>query len=162
MSAIFTIPVIIFIAITVVLFLFLLVSKQNKKIALIEQQQNELSLLCDNMQHSMQTTVKLINKEKEQESFNKLTEQVNQQQSTMTTNMATTEQQIKSITTRLTALVNNVDILANQQPEDKLYSRALKLAALGAGIEEISQNCEIPMAEAEMLLAVHQTKLRDT
>jgi len=161
MSAIFTIPVIIFIAITVVLFLFLLVSKQNKKIALIEQQQNELSLLCDNMQHSMQTTVKLINKEKEQESFNKLTEQVNQQQSTMTTNMATTEQQIKSITTRLTALVNNVDILANQQPEDKLYSRALKLA-LGAGIEELFLFCELPMADAVMLLAVHQSKLRDT
>ena len=47
-----------------------------------------------------------------------------------------------------------------QQPEDKLYSRAFKLAALGADIEEIMTECELPHAEAEMLLSLYQQKIR--
>jgi Ca2+/Na+ antiporter len=45
-----------------------------------------------------------------------------------------------------------------QQPEDKLYSRALKLAALGADAQELMQECQLSAAEAEMLLAIHQRK----
>lgn len=50
--------------------------------------------------------------------------------------------------------------LQEQQPEDKLYSRAYKLAALGADLEEIIKECEIPRAEAEMLLSVYQKNKR--
>lgn len=46
----------------------------------------------------------------------------------------------------------------HQQPEDKLYSRAQKLVELGADIAEIMRECDIPRAEAEMLLAVHRQK----
>jgi chromosome segregation ATPase len=46
----------------------------------------------------------------------------------------------------------------HQQPEDKLYSRAQKLVELGADIVEIMRECDIPRAEAEMLLAVHRQK----
>ncbi len=49
-----------------------------------------------------------------------------------------------------------------QQPEDKLYSRAFKLAALGADIEEIMTECELPHAEAEMLLSLYQQKIRQS
>jgi flagellar basal body-associated protein FliL len=45
-----------------------------------------------------------------------------------------------------------------QQPEDKLYTRAYKLAALGADIEEIMHECELPQAEVEMLLSVYSKK----
>ena len=51
-----------------------------------------------------------------------------------------------------------LEVVQTQQPEDKLYSRALKLVKLGADVEEIIRECDIPRAEAEMLLAVHNKK----
>jgi TolA-binding protein len=45
-----------------------------------------------------------------------------------------------------------------QQPENKLYTRAYKLAALGADLEEIMRECELPQAEVEMLLSVYTKK----
>jgi hypothetical protein len=48
--------------------------------------------------------------------------------------------------------------LQNQQPQDKLYSRAFKLVELGADIEEVVRECDIPLAEAEMLISVHRNK----
>jgi len=48
--------------------------------------------------------------------------------------------------------------IKNQQPQDKLYSRAFKLVELGADIDEVVRECDIPRAEAEMLLSVHKNK----
>ncbi|MBW8185187.1 DUF2802 domain-containing protein [Shewanella nanhaiensis] len=45
---------------------------------------------------------------------------------------------------------------ANQQdPQAKLYTRAMKMVDLGAGIEELVHECEIPKAEAELLIRLH-------
>jgi ElaB/YqjD/DUF883 family membrane-anchored ribosome-binding protein len=43
--------------------------------------------------------------------------------------------------------------------QDKFYNRAFKLAAKGASLEEIMNECELPRAEVEMLLSVHQSRL---
>jgi hypothetical protein len=48
--------------------------------------------------------------------------------------------------------------IQNQQPQDKLYSRAFKLVELGADVEEVVRECDIPLAEAEMLISVHRNK----
>ncbi|PKG56579.1 DUF2802 domain-containing protein [Shewanella sp. Choline-02u-19] len=45
---------------------------------------------------------------------------------------------------------------ANQQdPQTRLYSRAMKMVSLGAGIDELIQECELPKAEAELLIHLH-------
>jgi hypothetical protein len=41
-------------------------------------------------------------------------------------------------------------------PESKIYSRAVKMITLGADIEEIIRECELPRAEAELLFTLHQ------
>ena len=41
-------------------------------------------------------------------------------------------------------------------PGAKLYTRAAKMVALGAGIEELVAECELPRAEAELLLRLHR------
>jgi cell division protein FtsL len=41
-------------------------------------------------------------------------------------------------------------------PQAKLYSRAVKMVSLGAGIEELMSECELPKAEAELLLRLHK------
>lgn len=42
--------------------------------------------------------------------------------------------------------------LVAQAPENKLYSRATKMVELGASVEELMTECELPRAEAELLI----------
>lgn len=51
-----------------------------------------------------------------------------------------------------------IENLQDNQEQDKLYTRAFKLAEKGADIEEIISECELPRAEAEMLLSVHRQR----
>ncbi|MDR8524444.1 DUF2802 domain-containing protein [Shewanella fidelis] len=44
---------------------------------------------------------------------------------------------------------------SQQDPQARLYSRAMKMVALGAGVEELIQECELPKAEAELLIRLH-------
>ncbi|WP_286233255.1 DUF2802 domain-containing protein [Thalassotalea sediminis] len=44
----------------------------------------------------------------------------------------------------------------HQQPEDKLYSRAQKMVQLGADVDELMTECQLPKIEAEMLIAMHK------
>lgn len=43
-------------------------------------------------------------------------------------------------------------------PESKIYSRAMKMVQLGADLDEIIRECELPRAEAELLYNLHQQK----
>ncbi|HEY9044066.1 MAG TPA: DUF2802 domain-containing protein [Rheinheimera sp.] len=43
-------------------------------------------------------------------------------------------------------------------PESKIYSRAMKMVQLGADLDEIMRECELPRAEAELLFNLHQQK----
>ena len=43
------------------------------------------------------------------------------------------------------------------EPESKLYSRAQKMIELGANVEEIVRECELPLAEAELLVSLHRS-----
>ncbi len=42
-----------------------------------------------------------------------------------------------------------------QDPDAKLYNRAVKLLEQGAGLDEIMDACELPRAEAELLMRIH-------
>ena len=68
------------------------------------------------------------------------------------------EHRIKVTQDQLTSQIQSLEQQLHQQPEDKLYTRAQKLVELGADIAEIMRECDIPRAEAEMLLAVHRQK----
>jgi hypothetical protein len=50
---------------------------------------------------------------------------------------------------------NQQNIVA-QAPENRLYTRATKMVELGASIEELMVECELPRAEAELLLNLHK------
>lgn len=62
------------------------------------------------------------------------------------------EHRIKNVQEEITKLQQT----QAQQPEDKLYSRAFKMVELGADAEELVKECDIPRAEAEMLISIHQ------
>ncbi|QFU23465.1 DUF2802 domain-containing protein [Shewanella eurypsychrophilus] len=48
-----------------------------------------------------------------------------------------------------------LDETSQQDPQARLYSRALKMVDLGAGIDELIAECELPKAEAELILRLH-------
>lgn len=62
------------------------------------------------------------------------------------------EHRIKSIQEDITKLQNT----QVQHPEDKLYSRAFKMVELGADADELVRECDIPKAEADMLISIHK------
>ena len=45
-------------------------------------------------------------------------------------------------------------------PDSRLYSRAARMVELGAGLDEVMAECEIPKAEAELLISLRGTKSR--
>ncbi len=73
------------------------------------------------------------------------------------------EQQSQSLHRHVQELLDNQLQLAEQQqkidmfdPESKLYSRAMKMVQLGAPLEEVMRECELPRAEAELLYNLHK------
>ncbi|MBQ4857110.1 DUF2802 domain-containing protein [Pseudoalteromonas sp. MMG007] len=58
----------------------------------------------------------------------------------------------------------NQDLMQQQaaqkydDPDAKIYSRAVKMVELGADLEEVIRECELPRAEAELLFSLHKQK----
>ena len=66
---------------------------------------------------------------------------------------------------RLNELEFNLsEFMASQQnteqlePEGRLYRRAVRMVELGADLDEIIQECELPSAEAELIYRLHRQK----
>ena len=73
------------------------------------------------------------------------------------------EQQQRALRQQVDEIVDSQLQLAEQQqkidmfdPESKLYSRAMKMVQLGAPLEEVMRECELPRAEAELLYNLHK------
>jgi len=49
-----------------------------------------------------------------------------------------------------------LDEAKQQDPQAKLYTRAMKMVDLGAGVDELINECEIPKAEAELMIRLHR------
>lgn len=65
---------------------------------------------------------------------------------------------IANVNQQLQALADKLQALELNEPESKIYSRAMKMVQLGADLDEIIRECELPRAEAELLYNLHQAK----
>jgi peptidoglycan hydrolase CwlO-like protein len=68
------------------------------------------------------------------------------------------EHRIKTLQTQINNQDDVISQLQTDKGDDKFYTRAIKLAKKGADIDEIATECELPYAEAEMLISVYQKK----
>ncbi|EGM69263.1 DUF2802 domain-containing protein [Shewanella sp. HN-41] len=57
---------------------------------------------------------------------------------------------------RLQQQSERIEESSQQDPQAKLYTRAMKMVALGAGVDELIKECELPKAEAELLIRLHR------
>ncbi|USI29763.1 DUF2802 domain-containing protein [Alteromonas macleodii] len=63
---------------------------------------------------------------------------------------------LQELDEKQTDIENQLRELKLQDPSLRLYQRAADLVKQGASIEEIIEACDIPRAEAEMLMMVHK------
>lgn len=118
----------------------------GNQISTLKEQHQMSELLINEMKYSLDHQQKLIDKLSQSS-----TEQIQESNQII----KQLEHRIKVIQDDFTLIEEKFQQCLEHQPEDKLYSRAYKLAALGADIEEIITECELPRAEAEMLLSVY-------
>jgi uncharacterized membrane protein len=93
--------------------------------------------------------VVLKNARQQQESFSKQFNELRAGTMGMSQKMADMAQQLEDLSDRQGEM-------AMQDPEGKLYSRASKMVELGADVNELMQECDLPKAEAELLLRLQQ------
>lgn len=119
-----------------------------------------LILVCFVILYSLNKKISYVDANNQQQLSDAL-----QQNSILRSEIAEMRTGMLSIGKRLVAAEQRNQELAQQQdaqkyddPDAKIYSRAVKMVELGADIEEIIRECELPRAEAELLLSLHQQK----
>ncbi|BDF94989.1 MULTISPECIES: DUF2802 domain-containing protein [Pseudoalteromonas] len=76
----------------------------------------------------------------------------------MRTGMLSIGKRLVAVEERNQELAQLQDAQKYDDPDAKIYSRAVKMVELGADIEEIIRECELPRAEAELLMSLHHQK----
>ncbi|MFA3789667.1 DUF2802 domain-containing protein [Aliiglaciecola sp. SL4] len=61
---------------------------------------------------------------------------------------------VKDLVVKIGLMQDKLEEIEFLDPDTKLYSQAAKMADAGASVEELMRECELPRAEAELLLAV--------
>jgi len=139
--------------ITIVLILYILIlfnhKKSNARFNALETQIESYEFIINELKiNTQQQQLDLNNKDKALQTWQLEHQQISQQ----------LEHRIKVLQDKLTLLNENIAQIQQQQPEDKLYSRAQKMVKLGADVDELVRECELPHAEAEILIAMHKRK----
>ncbi|NVK57524.1 MAG: DUF2802 domain-containing protein [Alteromonadaceae bacterium] len=58
----------------------------------------------------------------------------------------------------IAALQQQIKTLGEQDPDSRLYQRAAEMIQSGASADEVMHNCDIPFAEVQLLMNIHQRK----
>ncbi len=85
-----------------------------------------------------------------------LANNANNQQSESQARSLVITRHLQSLEEKQTELENQLREQKMQDPSLRLYQRAAELVKQGASIDEIIEACDIPRAEAEMLMMVHR------
>lgn len=63
---------------------------------------------------------------------------------------------LQQLQTQLTQQENQLREVKQQDPSMRLYQRAAELVRQGASVDEIMESCDIPRAEAELIITIHK------
>lgn len=65
-------------------------------------------------------------------------------------------QRLQAVEVAMQQINDRQQELTMQDPERRLYSRAAKMVELGADLDEVMSECELPKAEAELLISLRK------
>ena len=141
--------------ITIVLFFYLLILLNNKKnnvrFSALETQIESYEFIINEIKIALQQQQSEVKaKDKTLQDWQVEHQQISQQ----------LEHRIKVLQEKLSKSNETIAQIQQQQPEDKLYSRAQKMVKLGADVDELVRECDLPYAEAEILIAMHKRNLK--
>lgn len=123
------------VAVVCALVLISLIRIYQRKVAVQQQKLSSFELL----------TKRVV---KSNESLNKQLVEIHAANHAMAHRIADLESMVEQTMSRQNEIVT-------QDPDSKLYSRAVKMVELGADIEEVMRECELPRAEAQLLYTLH-------
>ena len=121
------------------------------RLAAIEQSNNAIeSLKAGQKQHSeLLNELKMVTQG--------MSQKLTQMESKEPTDMAT-KSELTLLSEQLQRFEAKLQGLESQDPTSRLYTKASKLVASGASVEEIMQECDLPRAEAELVMSLHARK----
>ncbi len=118
----------------------LLVSRLSNQVTLLKQQVAELD--AASAEHTSVTNAKVTD--------------FGHQQSESQARSLVVTRHLQTLQSEIEALESQVRELKLQDPSVRPYQRAAELVKQGATLSEVMEACDIPQAEAEMLMMVHQ------
>lgn len=119
-------------------------SKQNLHINALQQRLDS----SDKVTLGYQKKLKAL--EDQQVQFNQSIEQLVNVQSLVEPKLIEVLQQVQE-------QANALQLIQSESQEQKLYGRAKKMIEMGADVEELITECEIPRAEAELLIRMNSS-----
>ena len=63
---------------------------------------------------------------------------------------------IQQLQDEITGFNNQIREVKLQDPSMRMYQRAAELVKQGASLEEVMESCDIPRAEAELIVTIHK------
>jgi alanyl-tRNA synthetase len=128
------------------------VMTSRKHTELLERQQQRLLMLTEAL-GALEEQPKPRRSAADNEAVSKLREEIAQWQRQQQHAIKQLEQQQQ---TQQEQFATTLQQLEQQEPEIKLYQRAAKLVEQGASVDDLMQACDLPRAEAELMLAMHK------
>lgn len=137
-----------------VLALVVVIITSRKQTQVIERQQQRLMMLTETVSDvlALKKQLELQQAGDSDAQTAQLHEQLQQQLDAQSQRL---QQTVDALNQEHQALARKLQQLAEQDPAAKLYQRAAKLIASGASVEEIMQECDLPRAEAELMMSMH-------
>ncbi|CAH0534088.1 hypothetical protein VST7929_01989 [Vibrio stylophorae] len=93
--------------------------------------------------------------------FRKQNDSITKQFNELRTGVISMSQKVTQLAQEMQEIEARQQDAQRNDPEGRLYSRASKMVQLGADIEELMTECELPKAEAELLMNL-QKRMRNS
>ena len=91
----------------------------------------------------------------ESNQFNNLQEEFRTSSYAMLQHTKQLQNHVEQLQKQLEQLKVEQQAIAEQEPQSRFYSKGMKLVSQGATIEDVMRECELPLAEAELLFSLH-------
>jgi chromosome segregation ATPase len=93
--------------------------------------------------------------------YENITNRQQQQISELSNNLTTCFSPLENLENRIEEVASIIQLvqsdMSSESTEQKLYGRAKKMIEMGADINELVAECEIPRAEAELLISLYKS-----
>lgn len=147
-----------------VLFLIVVVSlvstlrRLNKLQLRFEEQNSKQNLHINALQQRLDSSDKVtLGYQKKLKALEEQHVQLNQSIEQLVNVQSLVEPKLIEVLQQVQEQANALQLIQSESQEQKLYGRAKKMIEMGADVEELITECEIPRAEAELLIRMNSS-----